>query len=326
MNAQPEGISETLAALDAIEAQWAHAAARRLAAIGIQTRIHATDARSEGWYVGDNFAFRPASHKSAPIGASADALACVLDDHDELLAEIESATGYATEFFDYGALSAGAAVIELFRKGEQLGEMVIRVALHDSTPSEPLGIVALEGIAARLELPDTEALGPGDLILLSQGPWRLASAPHCCGVTELAFDPASGRLGPAFPDPVTSQDMPLMTQPANPQALTIPVTVRLADLALSADEIAELTSSGTVDLGPVSEGLCVTVSVGGRAIGGGEIVRLGDRFGVLLDSAQEWSDQRASGEEVEQAGDDDRPAPSSDEAGQTTSSSPMEAS
>jgi hypothetical protein len=33
----------------------------------------------------------------------------------------------------------------------------------------------------------------------------------------------------------------------------------------------------------VAEGLEVTLSVGGRAIGRGAVVRLGDRFGVLLE-------------------------------------------
>lgn len=320
MNAHPEGISETLTALDAVEASWAHAAARRLAAIGIRTRIHADHGESSAWYLGDNFAFRPTPQRSAPVGAPADALVRALNDHDDLLAEIEAATGYATEFSDYGTLSSDAPVLCLMRAGEQLGELVVRASLEDPSPPKPTGFIALEVVAARLGLPDAEALGKGDLVILSHGPWPLAIAPECCGATELAFDPIGGRLAPAFLHPEQPQDTPPMTDAATKEMLRVPVTLRLADLALSTEEIASLTSSGTIDIGPVAEGLNVTVSVGGRTIGRGEIVRLGDRFGILLDNAAGCEAQEAPEGMAE-----DTLEPSVDETGDGVAPTPSEA-
>lgn len=67
--------------------------------------------------------------------------------------------------------------------------------------------------------------------------------------------------------------------------LSVPVTIHLADIAVTQADLERMAQSGTFDLGAVSEGLSARLSVGGRSIGSGEIVRLGDRFAVLLDQS-----------------------------------------
>lgn len=285
MNAAPQGIGEVLARIDANQVGWANAAARRLARIGIDARIALAEPGAAEWYLGTNYAFRPAAAQRAARGAAGETLAAVLSAHEPLLADIETAIGYAAEFSDHGALPNPAAALTLVRSGEALGDLVVRAALEDTEPPAPGTLIALEATAARLDLMDAEALAPGDLVVLSRGPWPLFALPP--GVTRCSFEPATGRLGAGFPAQEPLQEpFPMADQQpfaATPAPLAVPVVVRMADLLLSPAEIAALAAGGTVDLGPVAEGLEVTLSVGGRAIGRGAVVRLGDRFGVLLE-------------------------------------------
>jgi flagellar motor switch/type III secretory pathway protein FliN len=284
MNAAPQGIGNALARIDASQVGWANAAARRLARIGIDARIAAAQPGDAEWYLGANFAFRPPPAMRAPLGAAAAVLASVLSEAETLFAAIETAIGHAAEFDDHGALPEAAAALVLTREGEALGELVVHAALDDAEPPIPRAVLALEAIAARLALADAEALGPGDLVILTRGP--LSATPSDC--PPCSFDPTRGRLGAGFPIAEQPQEPSLMSDhaPAFASAhapLAVPVVVRLADLLLQPEEIATIAAGGSVDLGPVAEGLAVTLSVGGRAIGRGEIVRLGDRFGVLLE-------------------------------------------
>jgi flagellar motor switch/type III secretory pathway protein FliN len=285
MNAAPQGIGSALSRLDASQIGWANAAARRLARIGIDARIALAEPDAAEWYLGANFAFRPPSGERAPVGAATAVLATVLSEHEPLLAAMETAIGYAAEFDDHGILPQAAAALTLTREGKVLGDLVVHAALDDIEPPAPRAPLALEVAAARLSLTDAEALAPGDLVILTRGPWPLSAAPDRC--PPCSFDPASGQLGQSFPIADSPQETAAMPDPyadtPAPTPLAVTVTVRLADLLLSAEEIACITAGGAVDLGPVSEGLEVTLSVGGRPIGRGAIVRLGDRFGVLLE-------------------------------------------
>ena len=74
-----------------------------------------------------------------------------------------------------------------------------------------------------------------------------------------------------------------MTSAQSLSGLTVPVAVHLADIAVSQADLAGMAETGTLDIGAVSEGLRVALSIGGRPIGHGEIVRVGDRFAVLLE-------------------------------------------
>lgn len=296
MNAAPKGITSALSRIDASQVGWANAAARRLARIGIDARIALADPGAEEWYLGANFAFRPPIGNRAPLGAAAEVLAMMLSKAEPLLADIETAIGYAAEFDDHGVLPEAAAALTLMQAGEPLGDLVVRAVLEDTEPPAPRALLALETTAARLSLAEAEALGPGDLVILTQGPWPLCAAPAGmpAGLPPCSFDPATGRLGAGFPIAEPSQEPSSMSDPHSfvPAPLTVPVVVRLTDLLLAPDEIAAIVAGGIVDLGPVTEGLEVTLSVGGRAIGRGAMVRLGDRFGVLLEDPAPPAPQR----------------------------------
>lgn len=74
-----------------------------------------------------------------------------------------------------------------------------------------------------------------------------------------------------------------MVQAFETAELSVPVTLRLPDTVVTASELDKLADGGTLELGPVVEGLTVSLSVGGRSIGDGELIRLGDRFAILLE-------------------------------------------
>ena len=284
MNAPPQGIGNALARIDAGQVGWANAAARRLARIGIDARIALAEPGAAEWYLGTNFAFRPPAATRAPLGAAVEVLVSVLNAAEPLFAAIETAIGHAAEFDDHGILPAPAAALTLTRAGEALGELVVHAALEDTEPPVPRALITLDAVAARLGLADAEALGPGDLVILTRGPWPLSAAP--ADLPPCSYDPTTGTLGAGFPitePPQEPSTMPDHTLAYASAPLAVPVVVRLADLLLKPEEIAAIAAGGSVALGPVAEGLAVTLSVGGRAIGRGEIVRLGDRFGVLLE-------------------------------------------
>lgn len=295
MTVAPQGVAAALSRIDASQVGWANIAARRLARVGIGARIVLAETDDRQWYTGPSFAFRPPTEQCPPQGAAGAVLAATLSANEPLLAEIEAAIGYAAEFDDHGVLSEAAAALSLERGGAILGELIVRARLDESDPPAPRALLALEAVAARLSLADAEALEPGDLVVLTRGPWSLSTSPATC--PPCSFDPATGRLGAGFPMTEPLQEPTNMSDVFAPAStsLAVPVVVRLADLLLKPEEIAAVAAGGVVDLGPVTEGLEVTLSVGGRAVGRGAIVRLGDRFGVLLEDPAPSLQQPATG-------------------------------
>ena len=98
-----------------------------------------------------------------------------------------------------------------------------------------------------------------------------------------------------------------MSTPEAAAGLMVPVTIHLADMAVDQADLARLGETGTFDLGAVHEGLSATLLIAGRRIGQGEIVRIGDRFAVLLDhaeTAEQTPDEAEAGDPQPGSGDD----------------------
>jgi flagellar motor switch/type III secretory pathway protein FliN len=96
---------------------------------------------------------------------------------------------------------------------------------------------------------------------------------------------------------------------ANTQtAFRVPVTVRLPAQYVDATTLAALQAGGSLQLGPVVQGLPVELLVGGRRIASGEIVEIGENFAVLID------ERKSSPVNAETTGDIDLSTPISEGA------------
>lgn len=284
-----QGPGAALAQLDPEQIAWARAAAMRLAAAGFETSV--TPAQSddaEHWYQGPQFDFAPLAE---PIlrGAPAEYLVHLLSANEAVLAEIEQALGLAAEFSSCGPRSGHAPAITLRRNGAALARIVVLAPVEPVPAPAPPVLAPLTCLAARLPIADAERLAGGDMLLLLHGPWPLAEAAGsplaAPELPALGYDPVRGALVTllAPPPPSVQGASSPMTSAQSLSGLTVPVAVHLADIAVSQAELARVADTGTLDIGAVSEGLRVALSIGGRPIGHGEIVRVGDRFAVLLE-------------------------------------------
>ena len=287
----PAGISEAVAHLDKEQAAWAHAGARVLMAQGFQIRVASNQDTTADWYLGEMLCFRPALNKRAPLGANAERLMQVLSEHESLLAEIETATGLAAEFSDHGAPAQNWAIVQISKAGEELGELAFLASPPNAAKAAPPMPLPLACAAARLPLADAEKLTGGDMVILETGPWPLIDPTGHATAPPFALDPATGRLGSVLSSSSSEMESkPMATpddMPNTMDGLSVPVCLNLPDVLISLVELAKLAEGGTLDIGMISEGLQVSLSVGGRSVGKGELVRLGDRFAVLLDAPTE---------------------------------------
>lgn len=285
MTARPSGLAPALPDLDREQVDWTHTAARSLEQVGLVCDIVPTKAGHPGWYLGEMLGYRAAPEQAAPLGADAGRLVETLDRAADVLDRIEAATGLAAEFGDYGALDRDLATIVLMQDGKPVGDLAVLAAPPRGQAATCREYLPLECTVARLALGEAEALAAGDMILAAAGPWPLAQAK--AQFAGLTFDPSTGRLGTGIGAHSKMTGEGTMPEADRRRELQVPVTVRLSDTTIAADELARLGAGGTIDLGPVAEGLSVALAVGGRSIGTGELIRLGDRFAVLLDRAGE---------------------------------------
>ncbi len=133
------------------------------------------------------------------------------------------------------------------------------------------------------------ALAPGDLLLLS------ADAPVTLATAERT---AHGRFTPAPPrmrvlsisdlSPETPMSIEPDTAAATPDGSTmanhpIPLMVELASITVPLSTLSGLAPGSVLSLGPAGESLPVRLTVGGRAVAIGELVAVGEGYGVLIE-------------------------------------------
>lgn len=284
-----QGPGAALAQLGSEQLCWARAAAARLAAAGFETSVTPVQSDDpEHWYQGPQFDFAPLAE---PIlrGAPAEHLMHLLGANEAVLAEIEQALGLAAEFASCGPRSGHAPAITLRRDGVAVARIVVLAPVKPVPAPPPPVLAPLTCLAARLPMSDAQQLAGGDMLVLLNGPWPLAEAAGgalaASELPALGYDPVRGAIVPLLAAPPSSVEGATspMTSAQSLSGLTVPVAVHLADIAVSQAELARMAETGTLDIGAVSEGLRVVLSIGGRHIGHGEIVRLGDRFAVLVE-------------------------------------------
>ncbi|WP_375402164.1 FliM/FliN family flagellar motor switch protein [uncultured Sphingomonas sp.] len=233
-----------------------------------------------------------------------DALVNALDRLEPLLDLIEARTGWVIEPESTGpAPSPDALVIavDATRGGEPAAHFALAVPPTLAAAIEANGRAAggrlarvplpcrLDVAAVQLSVEDAGALGPGDLVLLGSAPWPATLSVEAAGDFTAAFHPDTGALTLRLSDRNTALsdgDPPGLDQL---RAFRVPVEIKLPGVFATLEQLAALREGGTFALGALTAGLAVELSVGGRALATGELVRLGDRYAVLIDRAADMS-------------------------------------
>lgn len=204
-----------------------------------------------------------------------------------------------------GGPSQGALLLRL-DAGTPEGSILHRLlaALPDDLPIEPLSLPdmapgAMDGLRLRWRAsiagPNIAAaqwnrLGRGDLLLLGTGPLTARfSLPGCNnrpharvnvhqGVLILTQDLAADQNPVTVPDPEEAPAQPV----ASTGDLRVATTVEITGSTLAASELATLGQGSVLPL-PVQGGtLAVRVLAGGEVVARGELVAVGQGFGVLV--------------------------------------------
>jgi flagellar biogenesis protein FliO/flagellar motor switch/type III secretory pathway protein FliN len=137
---------------------------------------------------------------------------------------------------------------------------------------------------AQLDLATADALDRGDILFVNaKGAVRLAAG------ERLVYGLYDCTSGVAM---VEQGEGRSMGEGQGQGGFTVPVTMKLPQRTFSADQLANLQPGSTLPLGPMTEGMPVELSVGGRPIACGELVQMGDQFAVLI---EERADLAVSG-------------------------------
>lgn len=252
-----------------------------------------------------------------------DGLIAVLDQFEPLLQIFEQRSGHALEPASVAnQWPADTIWIELACAGAWTGaarfgfapplqqiENLPQPSVIKELQQSPVAVeLVLRGPS--LALSDADNLESGDILLLDAGllAAKLIADPDYSGkaqTSEGLWDTLSGHfrlsgstrpgapLNPNPPEkdeqgtPSMSDDVAPNPTSQNSEATTksfqVPIHICLRNIAVPADTLASLTEGATLDLMPLREGLQVDLHVAGQTIGGGEIVKLGDNFAVLMD-------------------------------------------
>lgn len=89
---------------------------------------------------------------------------------------------------------------------------------------------------------------------------------------------SAGQYGASMPDDTPAADF------------MVPLTIRLPGRMTSAASLSALVPGTTLPLGPLTEGMPVELRVADRLLARGELVQLGDRFAILVESRADIAD------------------------------------
>ncbi|MGL5837636.1 MAG: FliM/FliN family flagellar motor switch protein [Sphingorhabdus sp.] len=153
------------------------------------------------------------------------------------------------------------------------------------TPPDPAKVPAWLSItfeAARLPVAEAQGIEGGDLLLLPG-----AASAYWHAVThegKARLDLRQMLLRPEILD-YDEEDGGMIddSDGGTPAGFSVPLTVRLPTITVDAATLGALHEGGSLQLGPLTQGLAVELLVGGRRIACGEIVEIGANFAVLID-------------------------------------------
>lgn len=266
----------------------AGAVARLLEHAGFAVEIVAAPPRGSWFRCADGTRFRPGGsllHPERIVEAAA-----ALDDAEPMLLALEQVLGLQLEPEDLGSASDDAALhLALRREGLDVALLLPcdhphaanwRAEADALTPlAERLPVLAhLLVQGPRLGIAEAGELASGDLVLVGARPRATLEAPHFRQAGQ--FDLAAGSFTP-HPDgaPMDSSDAA-----PSPRDFAVPLTLRLPEQRVSAAALADLRPGVALPLGPITEGMAVELLVASSPLARGELVQLGDRFAVLIES------------------------------------------
>lgn len=169
--------------------------------------------------------------------------------------------------------------------------------------------IIIECCAARLPLKDAAQIETGDMLLLPskvQATWHLqtdnTAKARRNGILEITnaslritnqiYDSEENDVtdGQDIPNVLESSDVPRENPSRSSEphsrngahAFTVPVSIRLPALYYDAETLGALREGSSLSIVPLTQGLHVELLVGGRTFAHGEIVEIGDNFGVLI--------------------------------------------
>ncbi len=187
----------------------------------------------------------------------------------------------ALDFYDNGGLRH--QLLLAFARNFQLP---IDPATNDLNMTRASVVASVECTVASLDVDDASTIGAGDLLILRGGSW-VASLVTPFGGIAGQYDPMTNQFSVGNGDPNQGQDK--MSDDVEGSgdggfgSLKVPVSIKLPDQGLTIEELGRLRAGLAVPVGPVAAGLEVALTVAGRTIAIGELVRLGDQFAVHID-------------------------------------------
>jgi flagellar motor switch/type III secretory pathway protein FliN len=160
-----------------------------------------------------------------------------------------------------------------------------------------------------LGIDSAAGIGAGDMVLIGNRSvaariiWPLAGPSEgCMAPSEIdrsvsilgRYDLISGNFTTTGPTSIEQESMTMAaTDPSNAQdapanaGFVVPVSIRLPVRMASVADLSTMRVGTTLSLGPVTQGLAVSLMVADREIAHGELVQLGDQFAVLIDAQPE---------------------------------------
>jgi len=232
-----------------------------------------------------------------------DGIVAALDASDALLSHIEHRLNVAIEPVTtrlkldqpviFIAITAFSAEDPSADSALTLALPIALAAALPSLASLPLAAAIRLGCRIEISAPplsvsEASGIAEGDLLILHGGTWRMKIGAPGHANFDASLDPLSGQAklltGDSTRGPTMNDDGQSDFE-ARIRQFRVPVSVRLPDVPLTVETLSGLAPGATLDVGPVTAGLSVEIIVGGCAIAQGELVRLGERFAVLVDRA-----------------------------------------
>lgn len=150
----------------------------------------------------------------------------------------------------------------------------------------PLSPAAAPAFAARLRAPfrflaDGPALSPARIAELAIGDVVLLGGAVLPGRIDFGGTTRPARFRPADATLTIQGPTPMSDAPLDPD-LRLPLSVEIAGGTATLGELAGLVPGSVVPLGITGATLPVTLSIAGSAVAHGELVAIGDAYGVLI--------------------------------------------